>query len=128
MKRRLIALLTALMIVGVGTAQSPARPPEQAVIVHFEYGNSDWQPFFRFEEKLEKAVNNSGLGNYDGNELAVDGSDGSLYMYGPDADRLFAFVRPFLEHNARLNKVEITLRYGAADDPNAREREVKLGT
>ena len=33
---------------------------------------------------------------FDGNELAADGSDGYLYMYGPDAGLLFDTIRPIL--------------------------------
>ena len=128
MRRQLIALIITVISMVVGAAETPSKSPEQAVIVHFVYGNSDWNPFFRFEEKLEIAVNSSGLGDYDGNELANDGSDGILYMYGPEADRLFTFVRPFLERNALLKSVEVTLRYGAADYPKVKQRLVKLGT
>jgi len=66
------------------------------VIVYFDYGSTDWKPLFAFEKTLKDAVNHSGAGDYDGNELAVDGSDGSLYMYGPDADKLFAVAKPIL--------------------------------
>ncbi len=94
----------------------------------FDYGSKDWSQFFAFEKGFEEAVNASGLGDYDGNELAVDGSDGSMYMYGPDANRLFALVRPKLEAAIFLKNVRVTLRYGAVDDPKAREVEVKLGS
>ena len=106
--------------------ERPVAVPEQAVIVRFNHGQKDWSSFFAFEEKLEKAVNESGLGDYDGNELAVDGSDGTLYMYGPDADKLFAFVKPYLDSAPMLKDIEVTLRYGAADDKNVRRLKVKV--
>jgi len=31
----------------------------------------------------------------DGNEVAADGSGGTLYMYGLDANRLFETVKPY---------------------------------
>ena len=108
-------------------ASSPAKP-EQAVLVHFDYGSRDWAPFFKFEERLEHAVTVSGAGDYDGNELAIDGSDGTLYMYGPDADKLFAVVKPLLESSSLLKHVVVTLRYGSANDPNAREVKVHVGS
>jgi hypothetical protein len=49
------------------------------------------------EKKLETAVGAAKVGEFDGNEMAVDGSDGFLYMYGPDADQLFDAVKPVLE-------------------------------
>jgi hypothetical protein len=123
-----IAVLGLAWLIGTCAfaAGKPLAVPEHAVIVHFSYGHKDWSPFFKFEETLEKAVNASGLGDYDGNELAVDGSDGTLYMYGPDADRLFAFVKPYLESARILKDIEVTLRYGAADDDKARVSKFKV--
>jgi len=101
---------------------------EQAVIVRFDHVSPDWAPFFEWEEKLESAIATAGVGEYDGNELAVDGSDGTLFMYGPDADKLFAVVKPHLESTTLLKKIEVTLRYGEADDVEVRETTVRLGT
>jgi len=131
---RSLRVLTAAILLGVVTppithAGDPAPvKPEQAVLVHFDYGSRDWAPFFQFEKRLEHAVAASGLGDYDGNELAVDGSDGTLYMYGPDADKLFAVVKPLLESSALLKHVVVTLRYGPAIDLNAREVKVRVGS
>lgn len=104
-----------------------AQSEEQSVIVHFEYGNSDWAPFFEFEKTLEASIAAASVGEYDGNELAVDGSDGTLFMYGPNADKLFELIKPQLATSKLLKNVEVTLRYGAADDPSARESQVRLG-
>jgi hypothetical protein len=110
---------------GRPAASKPA--PEQAVLVHFEYGHSDWAPFLSFEKGLEDAIAKSGSGQYDGNELAVDGSDGTLYMYGPDADKLFAVAKPILLSTALLKNVVVTLRYGSVEDKSARVVKVRLG-
>ncbi|MCC2616070.1 hypothetical protein LJ739_07440 [Aestuariibacter halophilus] len=86
---------------------------EQAVIVHFyNYGSKDLTRLFALEDKLEKAITKSGVGEYDGNEIAVDGSDGFLYMYGPDADRLFLVVKPILEETPFTKGADVTKRYG----------------
>src|ERR1700748_1502178 len=96
MQRLLFALVAVLTLVGARANSNDvtASAPEQAVIVHFDYGKPDWKPFFEFETTLENAINRSGAGNYDGNELAVDGSDGTLFMYGRDADKLLAVAKP----------------------------------
>lgn len=67
---------------------------------------------FALEDKLEKAIAISGAGEYDGNEIAVDGSDGYLYMYGPDADRLYLVVKPILEITPFTKGAHVTKRYG----------------
>lgn len=124
-----VAVLGLLLILGAADANGEGGSvAEHAVIVRFGYGSPDWSAFFEFEKVLETAVDQSGLGEYDGNELAVDGSDGTLYMYGPDADVLFQLVRPYLEGTALLKNIAVTLRYGSVDDPKAKETVVHIGT
>jgi len=99
-----------------GRGPSPPPKREHAVIVHFKYGHTDLGPLFQLEEQLEHLIAESGVGEYDGNEVAVDSSDGALYMYGPDADKLFAVVRPILERNTVIREAVATLRYGPPVD------------
>jgi hypothetical protein len=111
-----------------GKSQPDDKPVEHAVVVNFDYGGStDLQPIFALEEKLEAAIDAAKAGEYDGNEVAVDGSDGSLYMYGPDADRLFSVVRPVLEACIFMRGARVKLRYGPPQD-GVRERHVVLGS
>ncbi len=132
---RRVSILAAVLLgvvacsrTGPAPSPAPTQAPQQAVIVHFDYGRTDWAPFFVFEKELETQIAASGAGDYDGNELAVDGTDGTLYMYGPDADKLYAVARPILRSSALLKNVVVTLRYGGVDDKNARENTVPLGS
>lgn len=100
--------------------------PEHAVIVHFQYGSTDLARLFALEEQLEQAIVTANAGEFDGNEVAADGSDGYLYMYGPDADKLFAAVRPVLESAEFMQGARVTLRYGPPSD-GVKEVEVELG-
>lgn len=106
------------------SAVDPA--PEHAVIVRFRYGSTDLEPIFALESELEKAITAAGAGELDGNEIATDGSDGSFYMYGPDADRLLAAVRPVLDAASFMRGARVKLRYGKAQS-GAREHELVLG-
>ena len=106
-------------------AQSVDKTPEHAVIVHFNYGSTDLVPLFALEDKLEKAIAAAGAGEYDGNEIATDGSDGYLYMYGPDADRLFEVVKPALESSTFMRGATVTKRYGPPED-GVRESAVTI--
>lgn len=65
-------------------------------------------------------------GEYDGNEVAKDGSHGTLYMYGPDAERLFETVRTVLEASEFMNGATVKLRYGPAKN-GVKETEKKIG-
>ena len=89
---------------------------EHAVIVHFQYGSTDLARLFALEDRLEKAIADAKAGEYDGNEVNVDGSDGFLYMYGPDADRLFEAVMPVLQQSEFMGGATVKRRYGPPAD------------
>jgi hypothetical protein len=103
------------------------KDPEHDVIVHFHYGSTDLQPIFDLENQLETVINEANAGEFDGNEIAADGSDGFLYMYGPDAERLFAAVRPVLESAEFMIGAVATLRFGPPAD-GVKERQEKIGS
>ena len=63
----------------------PAPNPEQAVLVYFDYGSTDLSALFEVEDALERVIADAQVGELDGNEIATDGSDGTLFMYGPDS-------------------------------------------
>jgi hypothetical protein len=98
---------------------------EHAVIAHFDYAEDSIEPLFDLEEELEDAIESAKAGEYDGHEIAVDLSDGTLYMYGPDADCLFAKVRSILAGALCLRNVRVVLRYGPPED-GVRERTLTL--
>jgi hypothetical protein len=106
---------------------TPKPKGEEALIVHFDYGRDDWSEYFEFEEQLRKAIDQAGVGEFDGNELAFDGSDGWIYMYAEDIDSLLGVVWPILSNTTVLKNAMATLRYGRADDPLAKEVQVPLG-
>ncbi len=90
--------------------------PEHAVIVAFKYGLPDLTALREVEHGIEAAILKAGVGEYDGDEIAVSLADGFLYMYGPDADRLYAAIRPVLEAAPFMRGAVVTLRYGPNSD------------
>ncbi len=88
---------------------------EHAVIVNFKYGLANLNALRMVERDLERAIRRASVGEYDGDEIAVDLSHGSLWMYGPDADRLFAAIRPILMSVPFMKGAVVTLRYGGPD-------------
>ena len=103
-------------------------PDEQAVIVHFNYsGETDLQPLFDLEDELIEVIEAAQVGDLDGHDIAVDGSHGFLYMYGPDADRLFEAICPTLEKSTNPECHKAIVRYGPPVD-GVEEREVVIGT
>ncbi|TAL05986.1 MAG: hypothetical protein EPO07_02585, partial [Verrucomicrobia bacterium] len=105
---------------------SSSSPAEQALIVHFKYGSTNLDALFALEDKLEKAVEKVDGATYDGHEIAVDGSDGRLYIYGPDAEQLFAAVVSFLKKTPFMKGARIVKRFGPPED-GVREEEVFIG-
>lgn len=87
-----------------------------AIVIKFEYGSTDLEPLFELEDQLEAVLDGSDLGEYDGHEIAVDGSDGLLYLYGPDADALYNKVKPTLLASTAIRSAVATLRYGPPED------------
>jgi hypothetical protein len=98
---------------------------QHAVMVRFDYGQTDLGRLFELEDQLTAAIEEAGAGMFDGDEVAVDGSDGTLFMYGPDADKLFEVVRPVLASTAIIRNMVATLRYGPPGD-GVKQREVAI--
>ena len=99
---------------------------EQAVIVAFKYGYPNLDRLFEVDDLLEAAAEKSGAGEHDGHEIAVDLSDGSYYLYGPDADKLYEAIRPILEEQDFTKGAKVTLRYGPPED-GVPEKVVTVG-
>ena len=94
---------------------------EHAVIVHFNRPIGGLQALYTLEDRLTEAIEQAGVGEFDGNEVAIDLSHGTFFMYGPNADALFAVVKPILQETSFMAGAEVIRRYGEADDPSARE-------
>jgi hypothetical protein len=111
-------------------AEKEAAPSaEQAVITHLsisgdEFGTEDErEAVYAREARIESAVKAIG-GEYDGNELG--GGEAVLYAYGPDANALFEAIRACFEDFPLRPGAYAIKRFGAADDPAAREARVPL--
>lgn len=90
---------------------------EQAVIVRFDYDGENLDDLFELEDSLEEAISEARAGEYDGHEIEVGSiSEVTLYMYGADADALFAVVLPVLSNATCFNRAVATLRYGPAEE------------
>ncbi len=63
-------------------------------------------------EKLSVLVEESGLGAYDGHEMAEDNSYGSYYIYGQDAKALYEVIKKTLEETLFIAGANVTLRFG----------------
>jgi hypothetical protein len=105
--------------------QSRQSEPEHAVIVTFDYGIEGLDQLHQLGDKLEQAITDGQVGEYDGHEIAMDYSDGTFYMYGPNAEELFKVVKPLLETTEFMKGAIAKLRFGEAGS-GAKEIEVKI--
>ena len=85
---------------------------EHAVIVHFNYGIESLDPLFSLENELIRVIIETKVGKYDGHEIAMDNSDGYLYMYGPNAETLFKAIKPTLKDSNFMKGAQAYLRFG----------------
>ena len=93
----------------------PAAPDvaQHAVIVQFNFPAADLDRIIEVEDQLAKALEATGAGELDGNEVAMDGRDNLFYLYGPDADKLYEAIEPVLLSSEMLSQARVLLRYGS---------------
>jgi len=111
---------------GRSAAPQGAGGAQQAVLVHLDgrglpehvYREHDLESL---EERLRAAIEEGGLGEYDGNE--TDPSETTLFLYGPDAGRLFAGVEATLRAHPLCQNARVEIRPGG---PGADARVISL--
>src|SRR3990172_8204995 len=101
--------------------RSPAAPPkptkdeEQAVLVHMTGQGlppevHEQYDLMTIEDELEAALEGKGIGEFDGNEIGPDGA--TLFLYGPDAERLFAAIESSLRAYPLCQHARVEIRRG----------------
>jgi hypothetical protein len=98
----------------------------QAVLVHLDGEGLPDQVYedhdvSTLEAQLERAVQDGALGEVDGHESGP--GETTVYLYGPDAEKLFAGVEAVLRRNPLCQGARVVIRRGA---PGAEARVVVL--
>jgi len=73
------------------------------------------------EDQLTTVLEEDGLGEFDGNETGP--TETTLFMYGPDAERLFAGIEDTLRAYPLCKGARVVIRRG---EPGAEERTLTL--
>ncbi|WP_232833317.1 hypothetical protein [Paraburkholderia kururiensis] len=114
LKRSTLATFLCLaLLAGRAAAEQTREPPGPVMMVHFDYYPKDRARIHALEQRLATAIKRAGAGELGETELHADGNDGYLYLYGPDADRLYAVTRPILRSSPLMAGAEVTTHYGA---------------
>lgn len=111
-----------------GSKEETPKPVEHAVIVRVPITaangtEEEIQRLMGLESELESAIVEAGAGEFDGNEVGE--GEYVYYMYGSDADRLFASVESLLRGHDPAKKGVAEVRYGG---PGAEARKVALSS
>ena len=113
-------------IFGKKSLDRPSAGPEQAVLVHLDGSGLpdhiyDEYDLSTIEDRLIDVIEREGLGEFDGNEVGP--GETTLYMYGPDAERLFAGIEQTMRTYPLCQGARVEIRRGG---PGAEQREVRL--
>ena len=101
---------------------------EQAVIVYLRLNDGQFgtprehESVRALEERLEQAIGGASVGEFDGDLFGE--AECILYMYGPDAERLFVVIEPILKSSPVAAGGYAIKRFGEAADPSAKEIRV----
>ena len=89
--------------------------PEHCVKLRFPFSETNLAPIYELEDALGDAISTATAGEFDGNDVGQ--GECILYMYGPDADALFAAIQPVITtHREMLSRGHALLRYGPPED------------
>jgi hypothetical protein len=76
----------------------------------------------RLKDQVLLAIRDASAGEFDGHEFGA--GECVLFVYGPDADRLYGVIEPLLEAAPVAAGGYAIKRYGKADDPTSPEIRV----
>ncbi len=89
------------------------------------FGNGgEFGSFQHLADELAEAIEEAGVGEFDGDEFGEGAC--VFYMYGPNADALFAAVEPILRKSPLAANGRVVKRYGTADDASVKEISILL--
>lgn len=81
--------------------------------IHFRHDLQAIQPYCEFVERTRRRLADNGLGEYLGDDMAIDGGDAEALFACPDARALFAFLHEDLKALDFMAGATIQLIHGA---------------
>lgn len=89
---------------------------EQSLIIRFQYCYEKLDALHDLEFYLDEFLENDPVGRIDGHEIAMEGVDGLLFLYGPDARKLFEKIEHILRLTPFTCEAEVFIRNGETED------------
>lgn len=82
------------------------------VIIRFNYGLEEMDELYKLEKEIDRILVENNAGDCDGHEVAMDNSDGCIFLYGNNAETVFKTVLPTLKKCHFMKGAVAKLRFG----------------
>lgn len=84
----------------------------QHLILYFEHDIRDIIPYSHFIQEIRGVLADATLGEYLGDDMAIDGGDAEAIFASPDVRALLAFLAPRLRTLHFLHQAKVKLVFG----------------
>ena len=91
------------------------------LVIEFRHGIRDVIPYSEFISKCRIAMAECGIGEYLGDDMAIDGGDAEGVFAGQSSKQLFAFIRHDLCALPFMAGAKVTFVFGALEQGNPTE-------
>ena len=88
----------------------------QSIVVYFEGWINSLEPVHRLSEQFRELLSEDEKADFDGHEIAMDGSHGTLYFYCNDSKELWDIIKPILQSADLLKCTQAVLRLGRLEE------------
>lgn len=96
------------------------------LILHFGHGIQDIIPYSEFIQTIRPLLAQGQLGEYLGDDMAIDGGDAEAIFAGKDARALYVFLTPYLRKLRFLQGAQVRLIFGPLDGDSEVEEFVLM--
>jgi hypothetical protein len=90
-------------------------------VIYFKHGIRDIIPYSKFIEKVRPVLKENGIGEYIGDDMAIDGGDAEGVFSCWSARALFEFIRDDLDNLSFMRGARVTFILGELDSGVAHE-------
>ena len=87
-----------------------------SIIICFDYGIKSLDPLHQLGDRLTYLLDQSGEGFYDGHEIAMDDSDGAIYIYAKNAEKIYKMIEPVLFEVEWMHGAIVRLQFGQGEE------------
>jgi len=126
---RIVAVASAVLVLGGcgGSSDNESAPTSEVVSVHLASVTSS-EDAYALERRLDAMNAQKAVGQYDETRwyATADGGAAQLLAYGPNADALWAAMKPVVQATDPRPGTYVVKTYGDANDPSAKQVRVNL--